>query len=45
MKKLLNIVIASAAMLPLVSCSDSFLELDPVTAITTETFYKTATHF
>ena len=45
MKKLFNIVIASAAMLPLVSCGDSFLELAPDTAITAETFYKTATHF
>ena len=45
MKKLFNIVIASAAMLPLVSCGDSFLELTPDTAITAETFYKTATHF
>ena len=45
MKKLFNIVIASAAMLPLVSCGDSFLELTPDTAITAETFYKTTTHF
>ncbi len=45
MKKLFNIVIASAAMLPLVSCGDSFLELTPDTTITAETFYKTATHF
>ena len=45
MKKRYLYVAALAALLNFSSCSNSFLDLNPDTAITANTFYKTAEHF
>lgn len=45
MKKGYLYVAALAALLNFSSCSNSFLDLNPDTAITANTFYKTAEHF
>ncbi|MDR3261170.1 MAG: RagB/SusD family nutrient uptake outer membrane protein [Tannerella sp.] len=44
MKKII-LFIAIVGLLPLVSCSEDFLELYPETAVTSSTFYKTGAHF
>lgn len=45
MNKLKIYLLATTSILSIFSCSDSFLELTPETTITTNTFYKNATHF
>ncbi|MDR1602949.1 MAG: RagB/SusD family nutrient uptake outer membrane protein [Tannerella sp.] len=44
MKKTI-LFIAIAGIFSLASCSDSFLEIYPETSVTSNTFYKTSTHF
>jgi hypothetical protein len=43
--KNLVLFIAIAGLIPLVSCSEDFLELYPETSVTSNTFYKTPAHF
>ena len=45
MKKRYLYVAVVAALLNFSSCSNSFLDLNPDTNITANTFYKTAEHF
>lgn len=45
MNKLKIYMLAATSALSFFSCSNSFLDLTPETTITTNTFYKNATHF